>query len=184
MGNDGKSGDNRNRRRRYFRRGSEQPGTVDAASSAPSAPAQKSKPEQKPRPRPESRGGQQSSQKPPQQSAQDRQKSTSSRRRRRNKSRSPSTAPRMEQLNTFVELDASYSAPSSVFIYTHVIRPDTRESYEFRSERFSNVGRTMEEFDIDVSALFKEPESLGARIATAFASMSPDEESDDETELY
>jgi len=184
MANDGKSGENRNRRRRYFRRGSEQPGAGDAAPSAPSAPAPKPAQEQKPKPRPESRGGQKSSQQPPQQSSQDRRKGTTNRRRRRNKSRSQSTTPRTEQLNTFVELDASYSAPSAVFIYTHVVRPDTRESYEFRSERFSKVGRTIEEFDIDVSSLFKEPESLGARIATAFASMNLDEESDDETALY
>jgi hypothetical protein len=190
MANDSKSGENRNRRRRYFRRGSEQSSLGDVAASAPSAPVQKPAPAQKPtteqkaRPRSESRGGQKSSQQPPLQPAQDRRKGTASRRRRRNKSRSQSTTPRTDQLNTFVELDTSYSAPNAVFIYTHVIRPDTRESYEFRSERFSNVGRTLEEFDIDVSELFKEPESLGARIATAFASMSPDEDSDDETELY
>jgi hypothetical protein len=55
-----------------------------------------------------------------------------------------------------VAADVNYVPPASVYIYTHVVRPDTRESYEFRSEHFSSVGRRLEDYDIDLSSLFDE----------------------------
>jgi hypothetical protein len=55
-----------------------------------------------------------------------------------------------------VVTDVNYEPPESVYIYTHVVRPDARESYEFRSEHFSSVGRKLEDYDIDLSSLFDE----------------------------
>ena len=52
--------------------------------------------------------------------------------------------------------DVAYVPPASVYIYTHVVRPDARESYEFRSEHFSSVGRKLEDYDIDLASLFDE----------------------------
>jgi len=40
------------------------------------------------------------------------------------------------------------------FVYTHVIRPAVRDSFEFRSEHFSKVTRKLEDFHIDLSALY------------------------------
>ncbi len=51
-------------------------------------------------------------------------------------------------------MEDSYVPPASVFIYTHVVRPEQRDSYEFRSEHFSKVSRQLEDFDIDLSILF------------------------------
>jgi hypothetical protein len=48
--------------------------------------------------------------------------------------------------------------PKPVFVYTHVIRPAVRDSYEFRSEHFSKVTRRLEDFRIDLSPLFRSEE--------------------------
>lgn len=42
------------------------------------------------------------------------------------------------------------------FVYTHVIRPMVRDSYEFRTEHFSKVTRRLEDFHIDLSPLYPE----------------------------
>lgn len=52
------------------------------------------------------------------------------------------------------ETDVAYVAPKSVFIYTHSAHPEMRDSYEFRPEHFSSVGRRLEDYQIDISALF------------------------------
>jgi hypothetical protein len=76
------------------------------------------------------------------------------------------------------ERDVEYVPPLSVFIYTHTVRPDMRESYEFRSEHFSKVGHSLEEYGIDVSPLFDESARVdyGAAVAQAFADMGPEPE--------
>ena len=51
-------------------------------------------------------------------------------------------------------LELDYAPPESVFIYTHVLRPEQRDSYSFRSEISSGTGRTLADFDIDLSLLF------------------------------
>lgn len=40
------------------------------------------------------------------------------------------------------------------FVYTHVIRPSMRDSFEFRTEHFSKVTRKLEDFHIDLSPLY------------------------------
>lgn len=40
------------------------------------------------------------------------------------------------------------------FVYTHVLRPAMRDSFEFRTEHFSKVTRRMEDFHIDLSPLY------------------------------
>ncbi len=52
------------------------------------------------------------------------------------------------------EADVAYVAPRSVFIYTHSAHPEMRDSYEFRPEHFSSVGRRLDDYQIDISALF------------------------------
>ncbi len=59
-----------------------------------------------------------------------------------------------EQLQESQEVDGEYEVVKAAFIYTHVIRPTTRESFDFRSEPFSNIGRRLEDFKIDLSPLF------------------------------
>jgi hypothetical protein len=52
--------------------------------------------------------------------------------------------------------DVEYAPPKSVFIYTHSAHPEMRDSYEFRPDHFSKVGRRLEDFQIDISSLFAE----------------------------
>jgi hypothetical protein len=40
------------------------------------------------------------------------------------------------------------------FVYTHVLRPAMRDSFEFRTEHFSKVTRRLEDFHIDLSPLY------------------------------
>lgn len=55
-----------------------------------------------------------------------------------------------------VEADVAYVAPKSVFIYTHSAHPEMRDSYEFRPDHFSSVGRRLDDYHVDVSSLFAE----------------------------
>ena len=75
------------------------------------------------------------------------------RRRRRDRSRRPSQETNSSTA-ALKEIDFDYVRPESVFIYTHVSRPDQRDSYEFRAETFGGTGRRLEDFDIDLSLLF------------------------------
>lgn len=72
------------------------------------------------------------------------------RRRRRSKSRSGNGS----NSEPVKALELDYTAPESVFIYTHVLRPEQRDSYSFRSEISAGTGRTLDDFDIDLSLLF------------------------------
>ena len=40
------------------------------------------------------------------------------------------------------------------FVYTHVLRPAMRDGFEFRTEHFSKVTRKLDDFHIDLSALY------------------------------
>ena len=74
------------------------------------------------------------------------------RRRRRSKSQSPApSGPSIVQ-----EIDSGYTPPESVFVYTHILRPDQRDNYTFRSEIAHGTGRTLDDFQIDLSLLFPE----------------------------
>jgi hypothetical protein len=55
---------------------------------------------------------------------------------------------------TNLEAEVAYVAPQSVYIYEHSVHPELRDSYEFRPDHFSKVGRTMTDYQIDLSKLF------------------------------
>jgi len=52
------------------------------------------------------------------------------------------------------ETVTNYVAPSSVYVYTHVSRPDTGATYDFRPEHFSQVGRRLEDYTVDLLKIF------------------------------
>jgi hypothetical protein len=55
---------------------------------------------------------------------------------------------------TNLEAEVAYVAPQSVYIYEHSVHPELRDSYEFRPDHFSRVGRTLADYQIDLSKLF------------------------------
>jgi hypothetical protein len=55
---------------------------------------------------------------------------------------------------TNLEAEVAYVAPQSVYIYEHSVHPELRDSYEFRPDHFSKVGRTLADYQIDLSKLF------------------------------
>jgi hypothetical protein len=81
---------------------------------------------------------------------------------------------------TITNID-DYTPPQSVFVYTHVSRPGGRDNFEFRSEHFSKVGRTLADYNIDVAVLFTEGESL-TPIALPKPEANADVEEDDDQE--
>ncbi len=88
------------------------------------------------------------------------------RRRRRPRSRQCIGAdPRL--VVPFTPLKDDYVPPASIFIYTHVVRPDQRDNYEFRADHFSKISRRLEDFELDLSKLF--PEDKGASATDADA---------------
>jgi hypothetical protein len=56
--------------------------------------------------------------------------------------------------STNLEAEVAYVAPQSVYIYEHSVHPELRDSYEFRPDHFSKVGRTLTDYQIDLSKLF------------------------------
>ncbi|MFN8488661.1 MAG: hypothetical protein U0350_13760 [Caldilineaceae bacterium] len=78
------------------------------------------------------------------------------RRRRRPRSRQNGAALEPKVIAPPTPIEDDYVPPKSIFIYTHVVRPDQRDSYEFRAEHFGKSGRRLEDFDIDLSILFPE----------------------------
>jgi hypothetical protein len=75
------------------------------------------------------------------------------------------------------------------FVYTHVLRPSVRDSFEFRTEHFSKVTRKMEDFHIDLSPLYPdggdEIKGVAYMPPTDERSKADDSEADDEDdELY
>lgn len=74
------------------------------------------------------------------------------RRRRRRRSRPSRTDNRPSIVET---ISREYSAPEEIVVYSHVLRPDSREPYEFRSEAFKSTGsRDISDFRVDLSVLF------------------------------
>jgi hypothetical protein len=53
-----------------------------------------------------------------------------------------------------LEAEVAYVAPQSVYIYEHSVHPELRDSYEFRPDHFSKVGRTLADYQLDLSKLF------------------------------
>lgn len=174
----GRSDGRGNRRRRYFKRRSDK--AEGAQSATPQAGgAQASPGTQQGAPRNQgggaNAGGQakgQSQQNKPQQITS---ASAESGRARGVRKRRRSRARRGEfrtETPISTEHDVAYVAPSNVFVYTHVARPSSRESYEFRSEHFSKHGHTLEDYTIDLSVIFDAPRpDFGAGVAKAFEEM-------------
>lgn len=132
------SGRSGSRKRRYFRR---KPGERTNQGDAPGAAPEKSA-----RTAPDARAKQ-----PPAQNTGDRIGRTGNRRRRKSKGRRSEAG--REQSAAVQAQEIDYVPPTSVYIYTHIVRPST-STYEFRSEHFSKVGRTLDDYDIDVAPLF------------------------------
>lgn len=53
-----------------------------------------------------------------------------------------------------LEAEVAYVAPQAVYIYEHSAHPELRDTYEFRPEHFSKVGRKLEDYALDLSKLF------------------------------
>ncbi len=85
------------------------------------------------------------------------------RRRRRHQAKHADTPEIQYQGGTLAQ-DEELNRPSPrVVVYTHVIRPDVRDSYEFRSEHFSKVTRRLEDFDIDLTPFLRSVEEEAER---------------------
>ena len=106
------------------------------------------------------------------------------RRRMRAKQRGPSETPSPVVEDILKDLPPLVPA----FVYTHVLRPPVRDSFEFRSEHFSKVTRKMEDFYIDLSPLYPEggDEIKGVAYMPPLADRSvfeDDDEDDEEGEM-
>ena len=124
-----KSGGRKRNRRRYFRR--KKSGSGESQKKEGSTDGQK---------------------KP--QGSQKRRSNAQRNRRRRRRSRSKSSGHSGPSI--IQEIDRSYVPPESVFVYTHMLRPDQRDNFTFRSELASGTGRTLDDFRIDLSLIFPE----------------------------
>jgi hypothetical protein len=102
------------------------------------------------------------------------------RRRMRAKQRGPSETPSPVVEDILKDLPPLVPA----FVYTHVLRPPVRDSFEFRSEHFSKVTRKMEDFYIDLSPLYPEggDEIKGVAYMPPLADRSVFEDDDEDLE--
>lgn len=138
-------GGGRGRRRRYFRpkKQKDAGSSLDVASSKPNNP-----------PAADPRSGNQRNRKT----------------RRRARSRQRPAEENRAQIVT--EIDVAYVPPTAVFVYTHSANPDLRDTYEFRPEHFSSVGRRLEDYQIDISKLFLQ-DAVAADGTPVLAKLSP-----------
>ena len=74
--------------------------------------------------------------------------------RRRARSRQRYDDSKCSDRATNLEAEVAYVAPQSVYIYEHSVHPELRDSYEFRPDHFSKVGRTLADYQLDLSKLF------------------------------
>jgi len=179
----GNRSDGRNRRRRYYKRkgGEGQGSSSQPAAQASSQTGNQSGSQREGQKSGESKNGgqgqqrQQKSGQPAQQHAPSAQQYAESgrargvRKRRRSRSRRGEFRP---ETTLPIEKDQEYIAPKSVYVYTHVARPSSRDAYEFRSEHFSRVGHTLDDYQVDLTLIFDTPRpDFGAKVATAFTEM-------------
>lgn len=144
----------RDGRRRYFRR-----------RQRPDRPPREGQGAREQEPRPGQQGGRvqeqpQARRRPPERQEredQDFRNGRTGRRRRRTRGKGGNGVTQRNEtpvIEDKVDTD-NYVAPTTVYVYTHVSRPGSaRDSYEFRSEHFSKVGRRLEEYEIDLSKIF------------------------------
>lgn len=109
------------------------------------------------------------------------------RNRRRRRSGSGDSGKQEKVAPVISAIENDYVAPTSFYVYTHIVRSqDVRDSYEYRHERLTGGGRTLEDFRIDLSSLFAEDgetlKPLGVFNAEAFYATEDgdDEGGDDE----
>lgn len=87
--------------------------------------------------------------------------SRSSRRRRRRRPRSRKSSRSEQQSQAQAQSQSQVDAldaklPESVFVYTHVVHSSALDTYGFRSDTFMNSSRSLDDFRIDLSAIFPE----------------------------
>ena len=110
------------------------------------------------------------------------------RNRRRRRSSSGDSGKQEKVAPVISAIENDYVPPTSFYAYTHIVRSqDVRDSYEYRHERLTGGGRTLEDFRIDLSSLFAEDgetlKPLRVFNAEAFyATDENDEESDEDGE--
>ncbi len=74
-------------------------------------------------------------------------------RRRRRRMRAKQRGPAETQSPVVEDVLKDLPPLVPAFVYTHVVRPAMRDSFEFRTEHFSKVTRKLEDFHIDLSPL-------------------------------
>jgi hypothetical protein len=70
------------------------------------------------------------------------------------------------------EKETPYVPPKEIFVYTHSANPDLRDTYEFRPEHFSSVGRRLEDYQIDIAKLFV-PDAVAGDGTPVLAKLPP-----------
>ena len=161
QGGSGKSGGRKRSRRRYFRRKKNK-------SSSSEGDAKSSDGKKQPR--------------------KDQKRRPNSQRNRRRRRRSKSKSSDYSGPSIIQEIDADYVTPESVYVYTHVLRPDQRDNYAFRSEIASGTGRQLDDFQIDLSLIFPEgadpiPQTAAQSVARATAQFKDNPILDEEDDL-
>ena len=77
-------------------------------------------------------------------------------------------------------IEREYKPPEAVYTYTHVVRADQRDAYEFRSDHFSHTSRHLEDYTIDLSPILTETGEIALK---KFFQDIPNEEELDPTGL-
>ena len=161
MSNGNQSGEKRNdagaankgsTRRRYFRR--RKPAAKPQETASKPEPR---KSQEQPAPRSRTRSNAKAEAASPSKNERDRRGGR--RRRRRARSERVETAPVVQE-STLTAIEQEYTPPKAVFVYTYVLRPGAASTHEFRPEHFSRVGRRLEDFQIDLSPLFRDENTV------------------------
>lgn len=98
-------------------------------------------------------------------------------RRRRRRSRTERVEPiPVVQESTLAAIDQEYTPPKAVFVYTYVLRPGAPSLHEFRPEHFSRTGRRLEDFEIDLSPLFRDEKTVKKEAQPALPLEADEEE--------
>ena len=137
----------RGRRRRYFRPKKQK----DAGSGGPGGVPESSQPSPK---------------------AAETRSNTARNRKTRRRARSRQRPGEEIRSQAVLEKEVAYVPPTAVFVYTHSANPDLRDTYEFRPEHFSSVGRRLEDYQIDISKLFL-PDAVAADGTPVLAKLTP-----------
>lgn len=81
-------------------------------------------------------------------------------------------------------IESDYVAPASFFAYTHIVRSqDVRDSYEYRHERLTGGGRTLDDFRIDLSSLFAEDGETLRLLSVLPVTIDENDDAEDESAI-